>query len=87
MHRKSSCAADGEDGLVEQDLKRIAAEKSEWLKHVVVDDTNFYTIGPPRGGQVLSPPEIHCRSACHSDSPTDAPVRAPEWAVPSFLFT
>lgn len=45
-------AADGEDGLEEQELQRIAAEQAEWRECVVVEDTTFYTTGPRGGGQV-----------------------------------
>lgn len=48
-------AVDGEDGLEEQELQRIAGEHEEWRKHVVVEDTTFYTAGPRCSGQVRVP--------------------------------
>ena len=47
-HHASSGACmyvvEGEDGLEEQELQRIAAEQAEWRDHVVVEDTTFYTL-------------------------------------------
>lgn len=69
--RKTECAGDGEDGLEQQELQRIAEEQAEWREHVVVEDTRFYTTGPRRGGQVRllgltdSQWSCSCAAECH----------------------